>query len=315
MSTFNKWIHIFIGVVLCTFTFSCAIIIFSPHALAAATPQGSAFDSRMQHVSYNAQNATVINARAGYVTTLVFSDDEAVISTEVGFVQGWSITKEANRVYIRPAPITQPSIDDEGKEIQEVFNPTADDWKTNLFVTTTRHFYSLELSVLDGEEMPKNLAFVVTYRYPDEVKTKTEQAQTAREKEWQEQQSKARITQALKNGQAPRNWDYSMQVGKDSRMITPDFAYDDGRFTYLGFSPLKKFPTATLYINGVEQVPNTSVKPMGNYQVMVIQHINPTMVLRYGDAVVGVINQGFGKVTVAAGNTVSPAVERVEVKS
>lgn len=287
---------------------------FIPGTFAAAIPQGSAFDSRMQQVSYNAQNATVINARAGYVTTLVFSDDEAVISTQVGFVKGWSVTNEANRVYIRPAPIAQPSVDSEGKEIQEVFNPTAKDWKTNLFVTTTKHFYSLELSVLDGEEMPKNLAFVVTYRYPDEVRKKAAQAQTAREKEWQDQQAKTRIDQALKNGQAPRNWDYAMRVAKNSRIIAPDFAYDDGRFTYLGFSPLKKFPSVFLYENGTEQIANFAVEQQGNFKVIVIQHVTPTLVLRYGKAVVGVVNQGFGKVTVAAGNTVSPVVERVEVK-
>lgn len=288
---------------------------FLSRAFAAATPQGSSFDSRMQQVSYNAQNATVINARAGYVTTLVFSDDEAVISTQVGFVKGWSVTSEANRVYIRPAPITQPSVDVDGKEIQEVFNPTAKDWKTNLFVTTTKHFYSLELSVLDGEEMPKNLAFVVTYRYPDAVRQKAEQAQTAREKEWQDQQAKTRIDQALKNGQAPRNWDYSMRVAPDSRMITPDFAYDDGRFTYLGFSPLKKFPSVFLYENGTEQIANFAVEQKGNFKVIVIQHVTPTLVLRYGKAVVGVVNQGYGKVSVAAtSNTVSPVVERVEVK-
>ncbi|EKN4845175.1 hypothetical protein WDB64_004242 [Yersinia enterocolitica] len=40
-------------------------------------------------------NSTVINTRAGYVTTLVFADDEAVISTEVGFIKGWAVTKEA----------------------------------------------------------------------------------------------------------------------------------------------------------------------------------------------------------------------------
>jgi type IV secretion system protein VirB9 len=281
---------------------------------AAATPQGSAFDSRMQQVSYNAQNTTIINARAGYVTTLVFSDDEAVIGNpQVGFIKGWIITSEANRVYIRPAPISQPIVDSEGKEIQEVFNPTARDWKTNLFVTTTKHFYSLELSVLDDEDMPKNQAFVVTYRYPDEVRQKAEQAQTARQKEWQEQQAKTRINQALKNGQAPRNWDYAMRVDKNSRMIAPDFAYDDGRFTYLGFSPLKKFPGVFLYENGSEQIANFAVEQQGNFKVIVIQHVTPTMVLRYGKAVVGVVNQGFGKVTVAAGNTVSPVVERVEV--
>lgn len=276
---------------------------------AAAIPQGSTFDSRMQQVSYNARDTTVIHARAGYVSTVIFSDAEAVISTQVGFVKGWSVTSEANRVYIRPAPVVQPGVDGEGKDIQEVFNPTAREWKTNLFVTTTRHFYSLELAVLDGEVMPKNLAFVVTYRYPDEMRQKAAQAQTAREKEFQAQQ----IARALQSGQAPRNWDYAMRVEKKSRMIAPDYAYDDGRFTWLAFSPLKKFPSVFLYENGTEQIANFTVEKKGNFNVMVIQHVTPALVLRYGKAVVGVINQGFGRVTVAAGNTVSPAVERVEV--
>ncbi len=281
---------------------------------AAAIPQGSAFDSRMQQVNYNAGDTTVIHARAGYVSTLVFSDDEAVISTQVGFIKGWSVTSEANRVYIRPAPVIQPGVDAEGKEIQEAFNPTARDWKTNLFVTTTKHFYSMELLVLDGEAVPKNMAFVVTYRYPDAVKKKTEQARAAREKEWQEQQNKKQIALALQNGQVPRNWDYAMRVERNSRVIAPDYAYDDGRFTYLGFSPLKKFPGVFLYENGSEQIANFSVEQKGNFKVIVIHHVTPALVLRYGKAVVGVINQGFGRVTVAAGNTVSPAVERVEVK-
>ena len=60
----------------------CALLLTAASAWGAATPRGSAYDSRMQNVSYNSQNATVVNTRPGYVTTLLFDDDEAVIDVQ-----------------------------------------------------------------------------------------------------------------------------------------------------------------------------------------------------------------------------------------
>jgi type IV secretion system protein VirB9 len=105
-----------------------------------------------------------------------------------------------------------------------------------------------------------------------------------------------------------------MRVGKDSQKITPDFAYDNGIFTYVGFSTLKTFPSAFLYHNGKEQSLNFSVETKGKYKVMVIHNVNDKFVLRYGNQVVGVVNQSFGDVKVAPRTTLSPTVERVEVK-
>ncbi|WP_243677289.1 TrbG/VirB9 family P-type conjugative transfer protein [Sodalis glossinidius] len=38
---------------------------------------------------------------------------------------------------------------DEEVESERVFEPQDKDWRTNLFVTTTKHFYSLELLLID----------------------------------------------------------------------------------------------------------------------------------------------------------------------
>ena len=54
-------------------------------AWSAATPRGSAYDSRMQNITYNSQNATVVSTRPGYVTMLMFDDDETVIDAQAGF--------------------------------------------------------------------------------------------------------------------------------------------------------------------------------------------------------------------------------------
>lgn len=281
-------------------------------AWGAATPQGSRYDSRMQQVAYNVQNSTVINTRAGYVTTLVFADDEAVISTEVGFIKGWAVTKEANRVYIRPAPITQPVTDADGSTVQQAFLPESKDWKTNLFVTTSAHFYSLELNVLDEGAPASSLAFVVTWNYPDASRKASMEAVKARQKELTEAQEKSRIAKAFNAATTPRNWNYAQRVKAGSEMAKPDFAYDDGRFTYLGFSPLKKVPSPFLLVNGKEQTTIPSFTQQGNYRVMIVHSLAPKLVLRYGDAVVGIVNQGFGLATVSNGSTVSPAVKLEE---
>ncbi len=105
-----------------------------------------------------------------------------------------------------------------------------------------------------------------------------------------------------------------MQPGQNSGMIIPDFAYDDGRVTYLSFSPVTKFPGAVLFIDGREQIVNSTVEQQGNYKVLVIQQVSPSFVLRYGNAIIGIVNKGFGRVKVHDGNTVLLPVERMEKK-
>ncbi|MFZ4210597.1 TrbG/VirB9 family P-type conjugative transfer protein [Pantoea endophytica] len=290
-----------------------ATFLFSTLSHAAGVPQGSAYDSRMQQISYNATNTTVITTAVGYLSTLLFDDSETVIDARPGMEKGWDIKHDANRVYIRAVPIAQPVTDADGKQVNHVFEPTSKEWVTNLFVVTTKRYYSIDLRVLDAGQPANKISFVVTYRYPQEVKAQVDKMELARLKELQQQQEKKRIQKALDNAQAPRNFDFSMFVGKDSQMIKPDFAYDDGRFTYIGFSPIKKLPAAFLYSNGKEVALSPGVKKIGNYTAYVIPQTNPSFVLRYGDSVIGIVNQSFGKVTVTDGTTISEKVERVEV--
>ena len=50
----------------------------------------------MQQVIYNPQNVTVVNTKPGFMTTLVFDNDEAVISAKPGFDEAWEATPDAN---------------------------------------------------------------------------------------------------------------------------------------------------------------------------------------------------------------------------
>ncbi|MCV5862858.1 TrbG/VirB9 family P-type conjugative transfer protein, partial [Escherichia coli] len=82
-----------------------ALLLVSHVCHAAVTPAASRFDPRNQIVSYNPQNTTVINSAVGYTTTLVFDEDETVISARTGFPQGWEVNKEDNLVYLEVKPV------------------------------------------------------------------------------------------------------------------------------------------------------------------------------------------------------------------
>ncbi|WP_176687521.1 TrbG/VirB9 family P-type conjugative transfer protein, partial [Escherichia coli] len=90
------------------------IIMLNSQAWAAATPQASRYDARIQQVIYNPQNVTVVNTKPGFMTTLVFDNDEAVISASPGFDEAWEARADANRVNIRPVALTQGAPGEDG---------------------------------------------------------------------------------------------------------------------------------------------------------------------------------------------------------
>ena len=274
-------------------------------AWSSATPRGSAYDSRMQYVTYNSQNATVVSTRPGYVTMLVFDDDETVIDAQAGFPRGWTVTKSDNRVGVSPNPITQPVTDASGNTVSQVFLPTAKDWKTNLFVVTSKRDYSLELNVLDKDSPVQ--AFVIRYRYPDEQRKKSAAASATRQQRQQETLDRKRIAAAFGKATTPRNWRYTKRVAAGSAFIAPDFTWDDGRFAYIGFSPTKTLPSVFRVVNGQEQAVTPQTVQQGNHTVMVVP-ASPQLVLRYGTSVVGIENDGFGRFPLTNSDTVSPSV-------
>lgn len=280
-------------------------------AWCAAIPQSSRYDARVQQVVYNPLNVTVVNTRPGFMTTLVFDSDEAVISARPGFEEAWEATPDANRVNVRPVALVQGAPGTDGNTTQVVIPPNSQDWHTNLLIVTTRRLYNVELNVID-DKSPQQPAFQVSYRYPGEAQEKASRETAARMREQEQKQQQADIQQALNAAQTPRNWDYLKYPGRDSTHIVPDFAYDDGRFTFVGFSPAKSIPSVTKELNGQEHVVNSSIRRKGNFTVLAIQEVTPRLVLRSGNAVVGLENRGFGKVQDADGATVSPQVDRVE---
>ena len=91
----------------------------------------------------------------------------------------------------------------------------------------------------------------------------------------EQKSEEAIVDAALNRVSVPRNWDFYMSVMSNSDSITPNYAYDDGVFTYLGFDNTKTFPSVFGYDDKQEHILNTHIKKDGNYDVLVIQKIMP----------------------------------------
>lgn len=273
------------------------VMLFSNPSFAHYTPKSSTYDARMQKVPYNKEDVTTINTRLGFVTTIIFDDDEIVEKAVSGFDAGWNITPYQNKLFISAMPVEQEfsqEAESVGEDVKiKRFEPTSRDWRTNLFVSTNKRSYSMDLNIIDQGIY----AYVVRYWYPEKDQADGE---------------KQKIAASLAQGKYPRNWNYHFKAGADSENIVPDFAYDDGDLTYLGFREGKSFPSVFLLNGNEEQIVNYSVEQKGRYKVMVIHKLNRAFVLRYGRQVVGILNKSYGQYVKPYSSTSSSSVRREE---
>jgi type IV secretion system protein VirB9 len=239
--------------------------LLAPLAAALETPQRSEFDARIRYIDYNPDEVVRINALTGAATTIVFDTAERVTDDVSGFADAWDMMASDNYFYLKPKAAA------------------AD---TNLFIRTNRRFYAFQLHHEESDSFrPRwhdNLTFVIRFRYPQDVANR----------------EAAALERAALDAQKnilpePRNWKYTMHVGKNSEEIAPAMAYDDGRFTYLKFPNNRDFPTVFMVnAHGKESIINSHIDPIRK-DVLVIQRVAKQFVLRLGDSVVGIYNEAF----------------------
>ncbi|EAJ8787388.1 P-type conjugative transfer protein VirB9 [Campylobacter jejuni] len=255
-------------------------------------PKPSKYDPRITYAIFNANDIFQINAKNGYVSVLEFGKDERIINTATGFAEGWDLIEKDNLLFIKPkAYKTQLIQQDENSTMEDsqtsqefVVDPNPRDWKTNLIVTTNLNFYVFDLVLANSN---KKTTYKLSFSYPEKDLKRAQQILNLQEEQ--------NIKDTLNKNTIPRNWDFYMKINKGSEDISPNFAYDDGVFTYLGFDNTKTFPAVFMYQNGKESILNTHIKKDGNYDVLVIHKITKQILLRSGDKVVGIFNRGYAK--------------------
>lgn len=256
-----------------------ALLVCTP-ALALDQPEGSARDERIKIVSYDESDVVGVDVSLTSATQITFGAGEEVLEIASGFSQGWEFVNRRNQLYLK----ARSAKGTDGSDVA----PVPGQWNTNLIVTTTAHVYTFQLTA--RHERPDktlgydpNIAYRVEFRYP------AEDAKKARQ-----EAAKQAAKRASERKSAPRNWQYTMQVGPSSDAIVPNMAYDDGLFTYIRFPRTAEFPSVFIEVAGKESIANTHVDPSVP-RTLVIHQVGERFNLRLGEQVVAVFNEGFSR--------------------
>lgn len=280
-----------------------ALFAFPGMVMAETAKMPSPYDYRVKNVVYHENDTIEIDGVAGLATQIVVGPDEDYVTHVFGDQGGWAFTHKLNHYFIRPK---------------------ANFSDTNLSIVTSKHIYNLLLRYVGGEIVAqpdgttvekfattpwalRQATVQVNYVYPNEEAKKRH-----------DRAAKDRVKGELADpyGNGPKNLAYRMSDDPKSRSIAPNFVWDDYRFTYFMFPVNAELPT--LFVqdsNGKESVVNAAVVGI-NHNILVAQMTSREWFVRYGDRVVGVVNDAYNPNYGAAPNgTISPRVRRVEAET
>jgi type IV secretion system protein VirB9 len=267
-----------------------------------------AADPRIREIVYDPSRVIVVDVRKGHSTHVELEPGEAIRHVSSGL--GADCAK----------PELPWCIDAKGGQ-EHIFikaKSSATGGNT-MAVVTDRRSYAFELRLIPDQVPRAALMRLVVRSEPVKPAGDPEQLAAVQRQLGAVQAAMARQA-ALEKAQAESlrlrlklapevvNTTYSIAVGKASDEIVPSLVYDDGRFTYMRFSGNREVPAVfQVSEDGSESMVNARMED----DMLVADRVTRRLVLRRGDAVVGVFNEAFdleGRPPV--GGTTAPGVER-----
>lgn len=294
-------------------TLAACVWITGSHAFASPSPA----DPRLREVTYSAQTVVSIPVRRGVVTHIMLDEDESILEVAAGLgadcaraETAWCVAAQAGNRHLFVKP----------KSTATAAN--------NLAVVTSRRVHAFRLEVLsDADTRPA--VFRLMVRAPQPSAPNKASLMTAAPRltagSWLEpitdpmlskpaatkpnaSSSRELVAERLKAKPQALNTRYSFAEGDNSQDIVPTLVFDDGRFTYLKFPGNRELPAIFHVLgDGGEALLNTRMED----DLLVIDRVARRLMLRAGNAVVGLWNDAFdleGKPPMQ-GTTV-PGIER-----
>lgn len=261
------------------------IVAASLTALAVASAQAeikttkSEQDPHIQTVDYSWDVIRVIAAE-GVSTTIELPKDETIKTFAMGDRDAWKAKHEGNTFLIKPQA------------------PKGD---SNLIIYGSKRNYLFRLKMLKAET--PDVAWWVTVRSPEEVKTSPAAVLAAKQAE-ERKQIKKDLKETKFQGRV--NWDYWIVGPKE---LQPVAAHDNGTMTYLTFSAANALPAAfVIEPDGSESLVDFHMEA----QTMVLHRVVEKIVLRRGSQIAGIVNKAVDRPGQASPTgTASDRVERV----
>lgn len=272
-------------------------------SFAAAYARAQPADPRLRELQYDARAVVTVPVKRGVVTHVVLDADETI--TEVGAGLGgdcskadaaWCVAAQAGgrHIFVKPK--------------------SGADAPNNLAVVTDRRTHAFRFVVLpDGDARQAVYRLVVRAAAPRPMPASTPVAAKVALPELPAlvpQPSPAElIAERLKATAQVQNSDYSIAEGAASQDIVPALIFDDGRFTYMRFPGNREVPAVFHVLpDGSETLVNTRMED----DLLVVDRVSRRLMLRAGQAVVGVWNEAFDLDGLPpAGGTTVPGVQRL----
>lgn len=220
----------------------------------------------VQQYAYEPDRIYPVHTGLGITTQIELSPNEKILDYSTGFSNGWELSRRDNVFYLKPKNV---------------------DVDTNLMIRTATHAYIFELKVVatDWKSLDQakhaGVQYKISFTYPADTRF-TDEAKKATE-------TPALSTALMPDRNYNFNYDYATR-SKKAPWLIPMNVYDDGQFTYIRMSDLKRFPTGnfpTVYMreraHGEDSVVNTSVE--GN--IIIVHGTYPYLVIRHDNNVVG----------------------------
>lgn len=250
-----------------------AVLAFASPALAEQTPRSGGFDPHVQVVAYNPMNVVRVVGSPTNSTQIIFGPGEEVSQVAIGDADAWLAQPAGNLLFLKPTEIHH---------------------STNAQVVTRRSDGSLRsyqfrlIAMPRGSEGSSSAIFAVSFTYPQDMAAARAMSQAQAASTQLEQLAQQRL--ALTWAEGVRNWRY---VAQGSVQIEPTEVSDNGRQTAFRFPGNMRIPTIyTLSPDGSETiVPYTMVN-----ELALVQTVAREFVLRDGQQIIRVINQGFDPV-------------------
>lgn len=269
----------------------------------AATGAPDIADPRLREVFYDPRAVVAVPVKRGVVTLVVLDADEAI--SEVGSGLGGDCSKSESAWCIAAQP---------GGRTVFIKPKSTAAAANNLAVVTNRRVHNFRLVIIaDSDPKPPVYRLVVKAPAPA-VAAPRPQAPRA----WPDPSllqvppspsPEELVSERLLAKPQVVNTQYSLAEGPDSNDIVPTLAFDDGRFTYLRFPGNREVPAVFHVLgDGSEALVNARVEG----DLLVVDRVSRRLMLRAGQAVVGLWNDAFDLDGVPVGDgTTVPGVRRV----
>ena len=264
-----------------TFAAAClALGVVAPPATAALP------DSRLKEVLYDPRVVLTVPVKRGIVTHVILDTDEAI--TEVASGVGAECGKPDSSWCVAAQP---------GGRSLFVKPKSGARSTNNLAVVTTRRTHALSFVVLDDAD-PRQPVYRLEIKAPPRLPARVVERpevepaieELARPQPIVSPSNVDLVTARLEATAIPRNSNYSLAQGTQSEDILPAMVFDDGRFTYLRFPNNREVPAVFHVLgDGTETLVNARMEG----DLLVVDRVSRRLVLRAGNAVVGIWNDAF----------------------